>query len=309
MPKKKSDSLTVSGALRWGTAALKKHRCKTSVPEREASALMAFVMQTDETHLLLIDNSPIGRTQEKAFRTLIARRLRHAPLAYLLGTADFLGRTFSVSPKTLIPRPATESLVAAANARVGESSGARIVIDVGTGSGCIAVSLAASLGTVWACDTSVKALAVARKNAKTHGVSQNITFKKGSLLAPFATALRAHSGDVFIVANLPYVPTAMRKSMSPDITKFEPASALFSGKDGLAAYKKLLREVSRLMTPRQRWELFIEALPQQFDALASLAKKILGATADPIPGIDGAPIGLTLTVPLVPGTNLGVTRR
>ncbi len=199
--------------------------------------------------------------------SLIAHRLAHEPLAYLLGDAPFLGRDFEVTPATLIPRPATEVLVRDAIDEARMRYAGTICVDVGTGSGCIAVTLAAELScAVVATDISPNALAVAQRNAARHSVAERITFLQDDGILAASERLRGH--DLVIVGNLPYVPTSMLPTLTKEV-RCEPMLALDGGADGLDAYRTLFAQIDDLgKTPVI---LFAEMLPEQTLAFADLA--------------------------------------
>lgn len=191
-----------------------------------------------------------------------ARRATREPVAYITGTREFYGRDFSVSPAVLIPRPETEAIVDLALSTP-LAPGAR-VLDIGTGSGCLAVTLAAEWADadVSATDISADALTVARANAARLARGRIVTFFQGSL---FADAPGAFD---LIVSNPPYIPARDRATLPPDVASFEPATALFSGDDGLACIAAILAEApSRL---RSGGRLLMEIGFGQADAVTAL---------------------------------------
>lgn len=170
------------------------------------------------------------------FRALVERRLAGEPVQYIAGEAEFYGLTFFVSRDVLIPRPETEHVVERA-LRLSAQFAAPRIVDVGTGSGAIAVALAARLraASLAATDVSSDALAVAQRNAGRNGVADRIRFVAGDLLAPVA-------GERFdlVISNPPYVAEADRNTLAVEVRDFEPATALFAGQDGLAIYRRLI---------------------------------------------------------------------
>ncbi len=200
---------------------------------------------------------------------LVARRAHHEPVAYLLGEKEFYGRAYRLTSHTLIPRPETEGLVDAALAWLhGRAEGASRpahVVDVGTGSGCIAVTLAleaASLGAVIsATDISADALDTARENAHRLGAG-TVHFHQGHLLADVALPVD------LIVSNPPYVPSRDRQSMQPDVADYEPPTALFGGDDGLDVIRQLIPEARRGLAAEGA--LIMEVGIGQADAIAGL---------------------------------------
>ena len=178
-------------------------------------------------------DAPVGF--DATFTPLIRRRARREPVALITGHREFWGLDFEVSHDVLIPRPESELIVEAVIARRPDRSSVRRILDVGTGSGCLAVAITTEYRSAHAIaiDISHEALAIARKNAGRHGVLDRVRFAQGDLLdAVGGTA------DV-IVANPPYVPSNV--ALSPDIVRYEPAVALYSGVDGLTALERLIR--------------------------------------------------------------------
>ena len=176
----------------------------------------------------------------------IARRCAHEPLAYIVGWQEFHGLRFDLTPDVLIPRPETEGIIDLALARNSEQP-LRRVVDVGTGSACIAVTLAAktSVAEVLAIDLSEAALVVARRNAVRHGVEARVTFAQGDLLAP----AQAWVGTVdLIAANLPYVAEGEADSLQPEVLQ-EPREALVAGPGGLELIRRLVPQAWPLLRP------------------------------------------------------------
>ncbi|MBI4458149.1 peptide chain release factor N(5)-glutamine methyltransferase [Candidatus Uhrbacteria bacterium] len=281
--------MTLAHSLSYGAAKLRRHRCQDSEPAREAELLLSLASGLPREMFFAHPERKLPAAARKKFADLIRRRSRHEPLAHLTGSAWFYGREFAVSPATLIPRPATEAIVETAIAEA-RRIGADIVIDVGTGSGCIAVSLAAALPKirVVATDISSAALRQARKNAARHGVAGRIDFKKSDLLGSPAASLK--KSRAVIVANLPYVPTALMRRLAPDIRRFEPRTALDGGKDGLDFYRKLIVQAAGL-----RGALICEILPNQYRSLAAFAKKnIPGCETGKVLNLAGVTVGIVL---------------
>nr|WP_290668093.1 peptide chain release factor N(5)-glutamine methyltransferase [Ardenticatena sp.] len=227
---------TVREALQWGTERL---RTASTTPRLDAEVLLADVMGVSRAGLIARLHATLTREAFKAFQGRIARREQGEPVAYILGRKAFYGRDFLVDARVLIPRPETELLVERALARLAKMPTPRIA-DIGTGSGCIAVTLAAERpdATVIAIDVSEGALAVARANAERHGVAGRVTFRRGSLLEPLDTPVH------LIAANLPYVGTNEMDVLAPSVATYEPHVALFAGPDGLALIRELLAQVS-----------------------------------------------------------------
>jgi len=189
----------------------------------------------DRARLVADGRGPAPDGFAETFGALVGRRARREPVAMITGSKEFWGLEFEVSPAVLIPRPETELVVEAVCARRSDRGRPWQGVDVGTGSGCLAVALATEFprAGIVAIDISGAALDVAARNAARHGVADRIRFLRSDLLDAVA-----HRADV-IVANPPYVPAGV--GLSPDIMRFEPAVALYSGDQGLNALDRLIR--------------------------------------------------------------------
>lgn len=179
-----------------------------------------------------------------AYDARVARRVRREPMAYIRGTQEFYGREFLVGPGVLIPRPETELLVEEAKAAAMGRRTPRIA-DVGTGSGCLAVTLALELPSAQlvATDISTDALTIARGNAAAHGVGGRITFIETTYLAGIAGAFD------LIVSNPPYVRELDRPSLAPEVRDHEPREALFGGEDGLRDIRAIAQAATTALKP------------------------------------------------------------
>jgi release factor glutamine methyltransferase len=217
---------------------------------------------------------------ETNFANLVRRRRKREPVAYLLGAKEFYGRPFRVTRDTLIPRPETEGLVEAALAWLSSAELLRAayraeggqrpmrIVDVGTGTGCVAVTLAlevrgAATPAITGTDTSDGALAVARDNASRLGAT-GLDFRLGSLLAELAGPID------LIVSNPPYVPVHDRHLLQRDVVGFEPAAALFGGDDGLETIRQLIPAARRVLAPNSA--LMLEVGVGQADRVEALLK-------------------------------------
>jgi release factor glutamine methyltransferase len=233
------------------------------------------------------EEAPPGFQQR--FDTLVTRRESREPVAYLLGEKEFFGRTFTVTPDTLVPRPETEGLVEAALAwlkqRATRTAEPARVVDVGTGTGCVAITLAleagaAHLSALTATDISAAALTVARANAMRLGAA-SIDFQQAHLLGDAARP--AH----LIVSNPPYVRAIDRDALPPDVRLFEPATALFAGDDGLDVIRELLPAARRALAPDGA--LLMEIGAGQADAVERLAAAHGFARIEFRPDLQGIP--------------------
>lgn len=198
----------------------------------EAEWLLCAATGLDRVGLYLNFDKPLNREELATFRRMVSRRARREPLQHILGSQEFCGLEFQVSPDVLIPRHDTETLVEEALKRVAPAAQ---VLDIGTGSGCIAVVLAMRLprAQVAAVDVSPAALEVARRNAARHGVEVEMLL--GSLLEP----VRGRRFDL-IVSNPPYIPGADIARLEPEVRDGDPRLALDGGPDGLDIYRRLV---------------------------------------------------------------------
>jgi release factor glutamine methyltransferase len=223
--------------------------------------LLMATLGIDRPTLIAHPERPVTRDEQAAYQRLLERRLRFEPIQYILGTQEFYGLSLRVTPAVLIPRPETELLVEAVIARV--PANARIV-DVGTGSGAIAIALANSLpqASVTAIDLSCEALTIARENAAANQTS--IRFLESDLLSAIA---REEPCDA-IVSNPPYVSSSDAATLHPQVRDHEPAQALFSGPTGLEIYERLIPQAYALLKPGGL--LALEIGHGQRDAIAAL---------------------------------------
>jgi release factor glutamine methyltransferase len=249
----------------------------------EAEWLLCAATGLDRVGLYLNFEKPLDDKELSAYRALVARRGRREPLQHILGTQEFCGLNFEVTSDVLIPRHDTETLVDEALARM---PGARTVLDIGTGSGCIAVVLAARLpgASVTAVDISEAALTVARRNAERNGVA--IEFIEGSLLDP----LTGRQFDL-IVSNPPYIPSSEIEALQPEVRDFDPRGALDGGLDGLEIYRRLIPSAVTALT-RGGW-LLLEVGAGQADDV-SLLLSSTGGYGTPVTACD--PSGIVRVV-------------
>jgi release factor glutamine methyltransferase len=213
---------------------------------RDVGVLMQYTLGWDAVTWLTRQREKMPDSLTAVVDHLVHRRSLGEPVAYLLGEREFYGRSFSVNADVLIPRPETEMLVERAVALIAarDSPPEPVrVLDIGTGSGCIAVSIACEHpgAVVVAIDVSSAALAIARANALRHGVANRVSFAHGSLTAGAV--------DVdLILTNPPYVAEADRNELMRDVRDFEPAGALFGGPDGLAVIRTLIPDAIRALS-------------------------------------------------------------
>lgn len=240
----------------------------------EIELIVGHTLNVDRTWVALHPDTSLTEPQVQAVSELVERRLALEPLAYLFNQAPFFGYTFFVDRRTLIPRPETEQLVQRGLDSIGSAQN-WVVLDVGTGSGCIALSIANARPQipVLASDRSEAALAVAQENARRMGV-QNVTFTQGSLLTPKITRWLTQHADKhwLITANLPYLPETDADTMQKQVTEYEPHSALFAPGDGLQLIIELLNQLHPLLFQRTGDIVLLEHDPRQAEAIHTIAK-------------------------------------
>lgn len=272
--------MTIFEALTWAADKLKASEpgqvLGTRNPKLDAQVLLAHCLEKPTAYLFAHGDQELDTDISDLFMRLIERRARHEPVAYLLGEKDFYKRTFTVSPATLIPRPETELLVDLVRQEIDNNS---LIVDVGTGSGAIAITLAAETGCeVIAVDQSHEALKVAHQNAKRHEVSDKIAFLEGNLLKPFfesynAWSPRSRPATLLIAANLPYLTGRQWEGLDPDVKNYEPKTALVGGLDGLELYDELLMQLAaRSKDLPAKIKIFFEIDPTQASAASALIK-------------------------------------
>jgi release factor glutamine methyltransferase len=209
----------------------------------QARQLLAYLLGASASEIYQRLADPLVPEQLARYDALIGRRAEREPLAYLIGSVEFFGRSFVVDRRVLVPRPETEELLELALSevhRLDRRGRVRSVVDVGTGSGVLALSLASELPDVWAVgtDRSADAIAVAKLNRRRLHLENRVDFVRCDLLSGLGLA-----ADL-IVANLPYVPSAEIATLQPEVQR-EPRIALDGGPDGFALYRRLLTDVSR----------------------------------------------------------------
>ncbi len=238
-----NNSLTWGSLLRETTQALKAGG--VPAPRRAALWLLGDVLGCDQAHLIAYPKRAATPEQAEALSALLDRRLQREPMQYILGYADFFGLRLRVTPAVLIPRPETEQVVEAALAMLADHARPR-VLDIGTGSGCIALALKHERpdAEVFACDVSEAALAVARENAEAHHLA--VSFLQADVLAPGFPGHASGSFDL-VISNPPYVAADEAAELESDVRDYEPHLALFSGDDPLVFYKAIAGHAPALL--------------------------------------------------------------
>jgi release factor glutamine methyltransferase len=257
----KNETWTILKVLTWTKEYLAGKGVENA--RLEAEWLLCAALSLDRVGLYVNFDKPLSDAELAASRGMVARRARREPLQYILGSQDFEGLEFEVAPGILIPRHDTETLVEESLRRAPEQAS---ILDIGVGSGCIAVALAKNLPSarVSGVDQSPEALELARRNAARHGV--DLTLLAGSLFEPVA-------GQRFdlIVSNPPYIPTADLETLQPEVREFEPRAALDGGPDGLAFYRLIVPAAPEYLNPGG-WLLFEVGIGQAAEVLGLLER-------------------------------------
>jgi release factor glutamine methyltransferase len=232
-------SYVVGGAMRLH---LGPHRDRA---RRDAETLLLHLLGKNRAWMLAHLDDELGYDCAEQYIALLERRFAGEPMQYIFGEAEFYRLPFHVTPDVLIPRPETEHVVEKM-LKLATNFAAPRILDVGTGSGAIAVALAHELpeAVVTAIDLFAAALSVARENAQRNGVAERVRFLEGDLLEPVA-------GEQFdmVVSNPPYVANADRESLAVEVRDYEPGQALFAGTDGLDVYGRLIPQAFAALAP------------------------------------------------------------
>jgi release factor glutamine methyltransferase len=261
---------TVRRLLEWTAPFLARKGVES--PRLCSEQLLAHVLAVPRIKLYTDYERIVGARELAAYRDLVRRAAEEEPVAYLTGRAHFFNLEFEVTPDVLIPRPDTETLVENVIQLVRHQSGlgSPRVIDLCTGSGCIAAAIAANIktATVLAIDTSPAAAAVARRNVERLGLAERISVEVGDLFEPLQRLVDRQPFHL-IVANPPYIPTGQIAELDKSVRDYEPAAALDGGLDGLALHRRILAEgAPRLLSGGH---IFLEIAFDQGDLATQMA--------------------------------------
>ena len=231
-------------------------------PRLNAEHLLAHALGLKRMELYLQFDRPLTEAERAPLRDLVKRRGAREPLQHVLGTAEFHGRTFACDKRALVPRPETEQLVELA-VELAKANSAPTLLDIGTGSGVIALTLALEIpsGSIHATDLSPDALALTAENAARHALTDRVTFHQADLLPPGDTKFD------LIIANLPYIPADEIAALSPEV-RHDPHAALDGGPDGLDLIRRLIDTAPDRLAPRGA--LLLEIGVSQADAVNAL---------------------------------------
>ncbi len=235
----------------------------------DAEVLLSHLFMRDRAWLIAHRDEPLDEAKRALFDKAVNRRARREPLQYLTGKQEIWGLDFIVTPDVLIPRPETELVVESALKIIQPASSTVSVIDLCSGSGCIAVSLAkeSSTARIFATDTSARALAIARGNARKHDVSDRIRFLEGDLFEPL-TELNLHGIVDLIVSNPPYVRSGDLPTLQPEVRDFEPELALVAGPDGTEIQQRIIDTAPEFL--KKDGSLIMEMGQGQLDSLTGI---------------------------------------
>lgn len=254
----------IKKALSWAIELLKNEGIQTA--QLDAEVLLVYILNIDRTSLYLNQEIVLDTEKVNRFESLVEKRLAHVPIGYLIGHKEFMSLDFKVNENVLIPRPETETLTE----YVIKSDLSHIkILEIGTGSGAIAVSIAKYKQDcfILATDLSINALMLARENAFVNGVEKQISFVQTDL---FDAISMDHKFN-WIVSNPPYIPTDEIKKLSKEV-KYEPIMALDGGNDGLDIIREIIHNAYVFLEPNGR--LAIEIGYGQSEAVLKIAKKV-----------------------------------
>ena len=233
---------SIGKILSEATAALQT--AEIAEPRKEAVSLLIHTLNADHAFIIANPERELSADEILRFRQVVARRASREPLQYITGVQEFFNLKFEVTPDVLIPRPETELIVEAALDLL-KSAESPFIADVGTGSGCIAISLLHEMQSARAVgiDISSNALAVARRNAERHSVIARFALTQGDGLS----GLEGRPIFSAIVSNPPYIPQRDIDGLQPEVREYEPLSALLAGEDGLFQIRVLVQDAARFL--------------------------------------------------------------
>jgi len=258
-----SEPWTIRRILEWTIGHLTEKMIDT--PRLDAEILLAHACGCQRIELYTRYDEVLGDKPRGVMRELVLRRAKFVPVAYLVGHREFFSLDFRVTPDVLIPRPDTETLVLEL-VELAKAFVAPRILDIGTGTGCIAITTAVNnrAATVTAVDISPAALKVAHANAVQHEVADRLRLLEGDLFAPLNPA---EPFDI-IASNPPYIAEQEWESLHPDVRQHEPRQALISGSDGLDIIRRLIKQSPEFLVPGGH--LLLEIDTTQSDAVRSL---------------------------------------
>ncbi len=235
--------MKIADAIRYATERLVQAEIQNA--RFDAEVLLSHLLERDRVWLITHNNDCLDNKRHKLFEDAIDRRSRREPLQYIIGRQEFWGLEFTVTHDVLIPRPETELVVETAIGILRDAGRQTTIVDLCTGSGCIAISLAKELGDthIFAVDKSSQALVVARENSQRHGVADRIRFLEGDLYAPLEELDIRGLVDV-ITANPPYIRSGDLPMLQREVRDYEPELAIIAGREGTEVQQKIIEHAS-----------------------------------------------------------------
>lgn len=263
--------LTILKARQWGINRLRESG--VDGPRLDAEVLLAHCLQIDRVKLYFLYDKIIDRENWESYTKCIERRVKREPVAYITGYKEFRSLSFKLTPDVLIPRPETEILVEETLkecALIRKNRNSLRILELGTGSGIIAVSLSKEIEhlSIIATDISLEVLKIAKENARLHREDSKINF----LVGEFLRAIKIKENHIdFVVSNPPYLSASDLKDLQPEIKEYELIDSLLGGEDGLDFYRKIVPDVSKLL--RYEGWLILEVGMGQADRVSGMIKK------------------------------------
>jgi release factor glutamine methyltransferase len=268
--------VTIAEAINKAASTLSAHGVSNA--GLDAEVLLRFILNRDRAWFMTHANEPLDEDKRGLFEKTVSRRAKREPLQYIIGKQEFWGLDFIVRPDVLIPRPETELVVETTlkitehGRRSTEGDTPFTIVDLCTGSGCIAVSLAREMrnARLFAIDTSGKAVAIARENARKHGVSERIRFLEGDLFQPLEELDVRGQVDI-VTANPPYIRSGDLRGLQPEVRDFEPELALIAGPMGKELHQKIIDRAPAFL--KKHGSLIMEMGEGQAEALHAMVNK------------------------------------
>ena len=273
-PKSIDPEWTILKLLKWTTSYFKSHDIDS--PRATAEILLAHILKLKRIDLYLRHDQPLISDELLQFKAFIKRRIKREPVAYIVGVKEFWSMDFAVTEDVLIPRPETECLVETSLGLLPEDSNSdpnnppMRILELGTGSGAVILALA-SMETkhlFFASDLSIKAVLIAKQNAKHHGLDKTVNFFCADWFTPLKVV--RHQFDM-IISNPPYIPTQVVSQLQPEIYKYEPISALDGNEDGLRCFRHIINNAHVYLN--RQGSLVLEIGHDQKNEVQKIAEK------------------------------------
>ncbi len=273
-PKSIDPEWTILKLLEWTTSYFKSHDIDS--PRATAEILLAHILKLKRIDLYLRHDQPLISDELLKFKAFIKRRIKREPVAYILGVKEFWSLDFAVTEDVLIPRPETECLVETSLGLLPEDSNSdpnntpMRILELGTGSGAVILALASTetKHLFFASDLSIKAVLIAKQNAKHHGLDKTVNFFCADWFTPLKVV--RHQFDM-IISNPPYIPTQVVSQLQPEISKYEPISALDGNEDGLRCFRHIINNAHVYLN--RQGSLVLEIGHNQKNEVQKIAEK------------------------------------